>query len=137
MEHRKRVKMVLEYSNKYQTEVKGHDDIYGKGKSAEAVGALDASAKYLSCMGLFYWSLGILTVTRMVTQGLGYSGRTVFSGAAEMVARAVVSLGFVGTFGYTAICFADGSGSMDRSMLLQCSDLPVVREEVNCKTETD
>lgn len=58
-------------------------------------------------MGLFYWSLGILTVTRMVTQGLGYSGRTVFSGAAEMVARAVVSLGFVGTFGYTAICFAD------------------------------
>lgn len=45
MEHRKRVKMVLEYSNKYQTEVKGHDDIYGKGKSAEAVGALDASAK--------------------------------------------------------------------------------------------
>ena len=53
MEHRKRVKMVLEYSNKYQTEVKGHDDIYGKGKSAEAVGALDASAKYLSCMGIF------------------------------------------------------------------------------------
>ena len=76
MEHRKRVKMLLEYSNKYQTEVKGYDDIYGKGKSAEAVGALDASAKYLSCMGLFYWSLGILTVTRMVTQGLGYSGRT-------------------------------------------------------------
>lgn len=73
----------------------------------EAVVVLDASAKYLSCMGLFYWSLGILTVTRMVTQGLGYSGRTVFSGAAEMVARAVVSLGFVGTFGYTAICFAD------------------------------
>ena len=34
----------------------------------------------------------------MVTQGLGYSGRTIFSGAAEMVARAVVSLGFVGTF---------------------------------------
>lgn len=30
-----------------------------------------------------------------------------------------------------------GSGSMDCSMLLQCSDLPVVREEVNCKTETD
>ena len=25
----------------------------------------------------------------------------------EMIARTVVSLGFVGTFGYTAICFAD------------------------------
>lgn len=81
--------------------------IVGQFLGTEAVGALDASAKYLSCMGLFYWSLGILTVTRMVTQGLGYSGRTVFSGATEMVARAVVSLGFVGTFGYTAICFAD------------------------------
>lgn len=88
-------------------------------------------------MGLLYWSLGILTVTRMVTQGLGYSGRTVFSGAAEMVARAVVSLGFVGTFGYLHSNLFCGSGSMDRSMLLQCSDLPVVHEEVNCKTETD
>ena len=43
------------------------------GKSAVAV--LDASAKYLRCMGFFYWSLGILNVARMVTQGLGYSGR--------------------------------------------------------------
>ena len=28
-------------------------------------------------------------------------------GVMEMIARTVVSLGFVGTFGYTAICFAD------------------------------
>ena len=68
---------------------------------------LDASAKYLRCMGYFYWSLGILNVARMVTQGLGYSGRAVFSGVTEMIARTVVSLGFVGTYGYTAICFAD------------------------------
>lgn len=75
------------------------------GKSATAV--LDASAKYLSCMGYFYWVLGILNASRMVTQGLGYSGRAVFSGVTEMIARTVVSLGFVGTFGFTAICFAD------------------------------
>lgn len=75
------------------------------GKSAVAV--LDASAKYLRCMGFFYWSLGILNVARMVTQGLGYSGRAVFSGVTEMIARTVVCLGFVGTFGFTAICFAD------------------------------
>ena len=66
------------------------------GKSAVAV--LDASAKYLRCMGFFYWSLGILNVARMVTQGLGYSGRAVFSGVTEMIARTVVSLGFVGAF---------------------------------------
>ncbi|MFQ9152527.1 MAG: hypothetical protein ACLR6B_14670 [Blautia sp.] len=46
--------------------------------SKDSVEVLDASAKYLRCMGYFYWSLGILNVCRMVTQGLGYSGRAVF-----------------------------------------------------------
>ena len=75
--------------------------------SKDPSGVLDASAKYLRCMGYFYWSLGILNVTRMVTQGLGHSGRAFFSGVMEMIARTIVSLGFVETFGYTAICFAD------------------------------
>lgn len=75
--------------------------------SKDASGVLDASAKYLRCMGYFYWSLGILNVTRMVTQGLGHSGRAFFSSVMEMIARTIVSLGFVETFGYTAICFAD------------------------------
>ena len=75
--------------------------------SKDASGVLDASAKYLRCMVYFYWSLGILNVTRMVTQGLGHSGRAFFSGVMEMIARTIVSLGFVETFGYTAICFAD------------------------------
>lgn len=75
--------------------------------SRDNVEVLDASAKYLRCMGYFYWSLGILNVSRMVAQGLGFSGRAFFSGVTEMIARTVVSLGFVGAFGYTAICFAD------------------------------
>ena len=29
---------------------------------------LDASAKYLRCMGYFFWSLGILNICRMATQ---------------------------------------------------------------------
>lgn len=72
-----------------------------------AVDVLDAAAKYLRCMGYFYWALGILNVCRMSTQGLGYAGRTVIAGVIEMFARCIVSLVFVGTFGYTAICFAD------------------------------
>ena len=75
--------------------------------SREAADVLDASAKYLKCMGYFYWALGILNITRMTTQGLGYSGRAFFSGVTEMFARTIVSLCFVGMFGYTAICFAD------------------------------
>lgn len=75
--------------------------------SASEAAVLDAAAKYLRCLGFFFWSLGILNVCRMTTQGLGYSGRAVFSGATEMVARIMVSLVFVPMYGFTAICFAD------------------------------
>lgn len=75
---------------------------------SSAFEAINASAKYLRCLGFFYWMLGILNVCRMVTQGLGYSGRAVFSGVMEMLARTIVCLGFgSGAFGFTAICFAD------------------------------
>ncbi len=75
--------------------------------SKEEVQVLDAAAKYLKCLGLFYWSIGILNVCRMTVQGLGYSFRAIFSGAIEMVARIVVSLVFVPIYGFTAICFSD------------------------------
>ena len=70
---------------------------------------LDAAAMYLSRLGLFFWSLGILNVCRMTAQGLGYSGRVIFSGVMEMLARIIVSIFFVPMFGYLAICFADQS----------------------------
>ena len=77
--------------------------------SGENGAILDASARYLRCMGYFFWSLGILNVCRMCTQGLGFSVRVVFAGLLEMAARCVVSLFFVPVFGFTAICFADQS----------------------------
>lgn len=86
--------------------------------SRDNVEVLDASAKYLRCMGYFYWSLGILNVSRMVAQGLGFSGRAFFSGVTEMIARTVVSLGFVGAFGYTAICFADQTAWISASLYI-------------------
>lgn len=73
---------------------------------AEAA-VLDASANYLRCLGLCYWMLGFLNIYRMTTQGLGYSGRAVFAGALEMVARTAVSLVFVPLYGFAAICWAD------------------------------
>lgn len=74
---------------------------------SNVVDVLNASAKYLRCLGFFFWSIGILNVCRMTTQGLGFSGRAIFSGMMEMIARIVVSLVFVPVFGFTAICFAD------------------------------
>ena len=73
----------------------------------EEAEVLDAAAKYLRCLGYFYWSIGILNVCRMTVQGLGFSVRAIFSGAVEMIARIFVSLVFVPAYGFTAICFAD------------------------------
>jgi len=75
--------------------------------SSAEVEVLDMAGLYLRRLGMFYWALGILNVTRMTTQGLGYSGRTIFSGASEMVARVIVSVFFVPVFKYDAITFAD------------------------------
>ena len=74
---------------------------------ASATQALDASGKYLACLGLFFWCLGILNVCRLSVQGLGFSGRAVFNGVLEMIARITVSLVFVPMYHFTAICFAD------------------------------
>ena len=75
--------------------------------SSSQVAVLDASAKYLRYMGCMYWMLGLLNVFRLAIQGLGYSGRAVFAGVIEMLARTCVSLVFVPLYGYTAICCAD------------------------------
>ena len=75
--------------------------------SRNATEVLDASGKYLACLGCFFWALGILNVCRMSVHGLGYAGRAVFSGAVEMIARIFVSLMFVPIFKFNAICFAD------------------------------
>jgi len=96
--------------------------------SRDAVDVLDASAKYLRYLGFFYWTLGILNVNRMVTQGLGYSGRAVFSGVTEMIARVIVSIGFVGTYGFTAICCADQAAWISASCYILPTCLMCVRK---------
>ncbi len=68
---------------------------------------LDAAGLYLARLGMFYWSLGILNVARMTTQGLGFAGRTIFSGMMEMIARIIMALVFVPIFKYDAITWSD------------------------------
>lgn len=75
--------------------------------SAAETAVLGASGRLLYCSGFFYWALGILNVVRLCTQGLGYSGRAVFSGVVEMIARIVVCVGLMPMLGFNAICYAD------------------------------
>ena len=98
--------------------------------SKNATAVLDASAKYLRCLGFFFGILGILNVCRMVTQGLGYSGRAIFSGVMEMIGRVIVSVGFVGTFGYTAICFADQAAWIAASCYIGPTCIWCIRQSI-------
>ncbi len=75
--------------------------------SAEETAILDAAALYLTCLGSCFWLLGILGILRLSLQGLGFSGRAILAGVAEMIARTCISFTMVPLFGYTAICWAD------------------------------
>ena len=68
---------------------------------------LDAAALFLRQGGYIFWILGLLNVTRLTVQGLGGSGRAVFSGVMELLARGGIVLAFVPTYGFPAICLAD------------------------------
>jgi putative MATE family efflux protein len=74
---------------------------------ASETAVLDAAGLYLARLGLFYWALGILNVSRMMTQGLGFAGRTIFSGLTEMIARIVMAFVFVPKYGFDAITWSD------------------------------
>ena len=53
--------------------------------SASETEILDAAAQYLRQMGYFYWVLGLLNINRIVVQGLGRSGRAIFSGVISAI----------------------------------------------------
>ncbi len=68
---------------------------------------LKYASRYLACLGYFYWCIGILNVTRLAVQGLGFTNRAIFSGVTEMVARIFMSVFVVPHTGFWGICFTD------------------------------
>ena len=75
--------------------------------SASETQILDAAALYLRFGGYLFWILGLLNVTRITVQGLGASGRAIFSGVMELFARGGIVTALVPVYGFTAICMAD------------------------------
>ena len=74
---------------------------------AANVSVIDATARYMGALGILYWLLAILDVTRYAIQSLGFSALSVISGALEMIARILVATTCVPLFGYSAICWTD------------------------------
>lgn len=75
--------------------------------SAGETEILDAAALYLQAIGYLFWTLGLLNVNRITVQGLGYSGKAVFSGVMEMVARTATALFIVPRLGFIGIAISD------------------------------
>ncbi|MFR5733255.1 MAG: hypothetical protein ACLUD2_16230 [Clostridium sp.] len=76
-------------------------------RQQRCLGASGCLRQISALHGIFLLEPGHLKCNPYGDPGPWYSGRAFFSGVMEMIARTIVSLGFVETFGYTAICFAD------------------------------
>ena len=63
--------------------------------------------KYLVIQSVFYPMLAIIFIFRNGLQGMGYSNQAMMAGVSELIARALVSFGLVGSFGYLAVCYAN------------------------------
>ena len=75
--------------------------------SGKETAALDAAAHLLRNNGIFFWILGLLNVSRITVQGIGFSTRAIFSGVMEMFARGLVALYLIPQIGFSGVCLAD------------------------------
>ena len=62
---------------------------------------------FLRISASFFPMLGLLSILRYSIQGVGYTTLAMLSGVSEMIARILVSVLTVPTFGYIAVCFGD------------------------------
>lgn len=65
------------------------------------------TALFLHVSASFFPVLGLLCILRYSIQGAGYTRLAMFSGVSEMIARILVSLVAVPTWGFWAVCFGD------------------------------
>lgn len=76
-------------------------------KDQAAVNAiLPLSRQYILSYLMFFVALLFVNLLRFTIQGLGYSQLAVIAGVFEMVARSVIGICLVPTFGFTAVCSA-------------------------------
>lgn len=74
--------------------------------------------EYFFWNAIFYPLLAFLLVVRNSVQGMGYTVPAMAAGVFEMVARSVVALFFVGSYGYTAVCLANPAAWLAADVLL-------------------
>ncbi len=73
-------------------------------ESRDVLGLVDQSLKIVAPC---FFALGLIFTFRSAVQGLGYSVHAMFAGVVELFARGGVALGFVGRYGFNAVCFSN------------------------------
>lgn len=68
---------------------------------------LSSVAEYFGICAWFYIALSLIFIFRNALQGMGYSMIAMGGGIFELVARAIVSYGFITRFGFIAACFSN------------------------------
>lgn len=74
--------------------------------NSSEVAVLSQARHFLLVNAAFYIPLALVNIVRFLIQGMGFSICAVFAGVAEMIARAIIGIGFVPKFGFNAACFA-------------------------------
>lgn len=74
--------------------------------------------QFLFASSLFYFALGFLNIHKNCLQGIGYTVPAMGSGLFELAARAIVALLFVGSYGFTAVCYANGAAWASANFLV-------------------
>lgn len=64
------------------------------------------TSQYVVIFTAFFFPLALVNAVRFSIQGMGFSVLAICAGLMEMIARTVVALCFVPTFGFNAVCFA-------------------------------
>ena len=75
--------------------------------SNEYADVINAASLYIRWFAYFLWLLGLLIVTRMSLQGLGFSNRAVVAGALEMLSRVFSAFLIVPALHFFGICISD------------------------------
>lgn len=74
--------------------------------------------RYLISMSSFYPLLALIFLLRNGLQGMGFSQQAMLAGLSELVARAAMAFGFVGRFGFRAVCFANPAAWLAADLIL-------------------
>ncbi|MCM1298873.1 MAG: MATE family efflux transporter [Firmicutes bacterium] len=89
---------------------------------------IEQAVHFIRINGLFYLTLAYLFIVRNMLQGVGYSFLPMLAGAAELMARTAVALGFVRRFGFEAVCFASPIAWIAADLLLMTVYIVKMRE---------